>query len=804
MLVNAVNVLSQNKALAPVGKERNNWSNNNTQDIFARTSVKTSNLQPQIYSEIGKNYIKVVTFGSLANPLSKIKPAIQMKVTGVSHFQDNMKQEFIKQHNLFSINRLADSNWKDGDPLKFEIKDSQRGPKISLFSEIFGELGRVPDEIAPKIAELLKANPKDYRFELSNVIAGNTKGAPTIGLRVNLHYVGKTPDAVQEAFDSVLNDPEASKKALFYQPKTSPDEILKTILGFEAKENGSLAAKQMEEAVSNIVHQIDSPKTKKILLVGHCKPDGDTLGCILGLKNSINMVHSDKLVDCAVDDEITGLFRNKIPGIDSTVKHPYSQDKIDLLTKEIEIAKQNGDTHKVASLTHSLEQATDKSLLLDTNEKYDLVILMDIPSPTRFSSGFKKHIENAKMIASIDHHPLRAEEWDKAAETTGINMGQIIKNKLAWVAERVPAAAEQAVIIASKLAPEKNPLSPANFIRTANSKMDNTKLNAAVASFTTGMYTDTGGFSRTANLIPTDIINEKGDIVPVQNRPNFLPEGLSKWLFSLTPASINKKWLRDTITYDISDKKIGDLPETAREIMVKYAEAHKKDNKELGVGFIKASYDEMKEVLNVSQLDDLSTSFLDVQNAFKYSEEMSALKEPAKNAAVKEGAIKTSKKITSELEEGNGPYDNDRLAVFICESERAGDTNTEGIKSKQNALRFSFRSPEGSTHAELLATLFNGGGHGGAAGGHIKGEHVTLDSTFSVKVDGKKVKDKEALLSALQKNYKVMHDKNFSQENSAQFCSKIELVDDNKGENPVDIIEGLVKEIRLDQERKGI
>lgn len=795
MLVNSVNVLSQNQALSCVkDNKKYGWLNNGTQDSFVKA---TDGLKPSFFAISGKNYIQVVSFG--AKPPRILKLAIQMKVKGVTHFQDNMDPELIKNHNFFSINRLADSNWKDGDPLEFKLTKGQNGTKIALFSKKFGEIGRVHEEIADSLIDLLKANPKDYSFELSNVIAGNTKGAPTIGLRVNLLYNGNETKKVSKVFDEILNNPFLSDKVLFYQSKTSPKEILKQILRQEELDNGVAAAKQMQEVINNIVSQIDSPENKKILLVGHCKPDGDTLGCALGLKSSIDMVHPDKLVDCAVDDEVTGLFRNKLPGIDSTIKHPYSAEKIALLKNELKVSEKQGDTAKVNAVNYALSKAEDKNLLLDPNEKYDLVVLMDIPSPARFSSGFKDYIKNAKQVIYIDHHPFRSEEWDKTADVTGINMSNVIKNKLAWVASRVPAATEQVAIIASKLNPKNNPLNSANYIKAANSAKNNPKLNASVASFVTGMWTDTGGFARTANLLPTDIIDKEGNRVPVQARPNFLPEGFSKWLLSLTPKSINKKWLREIITYDISDKKMYDLPETAREIMVNYANEHLIDNKDWGVGFITASYGEMQDVLNVAKLDDLSTSFLDVQNAFKYSEAMAALKEPSKNIKKEDGTV-AIKKVANMVEE-KGAYDSDRIAVFICESEKKGDLNTEGEKSPTNALRFSFRSKEGSIYSELLASLFNGGGHGGAAGGHIKGDNVTLNSTFSVRVDGKKITDKETLFSALMENYKLKHDKDVLPEDYNQLASKIELIEDEKGENPIQIINGLVQEIRLEEEK---
>lgn len=787
MIINSVNTVVQRKHLGMEKKEHVNiWAySSNNQDRFNKSDMPVL----QISFQSRKNYLKVATSLGLKSPLKEIKPALQMRVRGVSRFQDNMDPEKIAKHNLYSINKLADSNWEDGDALNFEIiKD--RGEKIVLASPKFGEIGRVPDEIAPKIIDLLKSNPENFRFELSNVIAGQTKGAPTIGLRVNLLYEGANSALeikTQGAFNEVLNDPIASQKAFLYQPKTSPEEVLKQILGFEEKEHGVDAAKEMETVISNVVEEIS--KAKKILVVGHCKPDGDTIGCALGLKNSINMAYEDKQVDCAIADDLPGLFRSKLPGIDSEIKQPYSEAKISLLQKELQTAiDRSADKSVIDKLNQDLEKAKDKTLHLDPNEKYDTVILMDIPTPTRFSSDFKDYMKNADKTIYVDHHPFRPEEWNKTIDTIGVDMNKIIQNKLAWIAERVPAATEMVAILASKLNPAKNPLSSVNYIKTANSTNVDSKLKAAVAALTAGMWTDTGGFSRTANLLPKDIIDEVGNLVPVQSRPDFSPEGLSKWLLSLTKGKgegeINKKWLREEITYDINDEIVQGLPKTARELMVEYADKHLQNNDKIGLGYITASYDEMQDVLRTAQYNEPATSLLDVQNAFKYSEAMGDLRASARQ---------NGKKLDKEP----GPYDEDKIAVFVCESERKGEINTEGEKSAENALRFSFRSQEGTTHAELLASLFNGGGHGGAAGGHIKGKDVNLESRFAVKVDGKRVIDKEELYTALQGNYKIMHDKDFSPEDRKELCSKIELVKDDKGENPLEIINGLVNEIRM-------
>ncbi|MBR1753614.1 hypothetical protein IJ732_02150 [bacterium] len=786
MQISAINSVSKANAYSKLSETKNRYYspvNMTSKDVFTRS---TGNVAPMPVFKQNAKEIQVISFGAMRPTPEIIKPALQMRVQGVRHLQHNMDPELMKQ-GVFSINKLAESAWKDGEKLTFKL-----GRGIDLMSR-FGKIGRVPDEISKIIMPVVKRSPKDFQFQLSNVIAGNTKGASTIGLRVNLLYNGKdkkVAQQAQDAFDEVLNDADASKKAFFYQEPTSPRDLLTKILAFEKVENGDIAAKRMEKAVDAIVKEIDDPKNKKILLVGHCKPDGDTLGCIMGMKNAIDLVHGDKEVECAVDDDVTGLFRHKLPGIDYDIKHPYSQEKVNLLETALKSAQEKGESDStIKSLQLSLEKAKNPELLLNNDKKYDLVILMDIPSPARFSGGFKNHIENANKVVYIDHHPFKQEEWDKAAERTGVHMTDIVNSGLAWVAERVPAACEQAGILASKLMPEKNPLSPDNTIKTMNGNVQNkSKLDAAVAAFVTGIWTDTGGFGRTANLLPEDVIDKKGNRVPVQQRPNFYPEGFSKWLFKMSNDTINKKWMRDNITYDINDKKVGEIEQSARERMVEIAENGKYENKDLGFGVVNATYDQMQEVLKMARTHEPETSFLDVQNAFKYSEVMGQFRG--------ETMLSDMKELSGE-KEVVGPYDNDKIAVFICESEKAGELNTEGKRSQNNALRFSFRSQEGTIHAELLASLFNGGGHGGAAGGAIVGKDVTLDTKFAVKANGKPVTDNKALYDILMQNYEVMHNKEYTAADRNAKKIKLELVQDESGRNSAKIIEDLVRQCRM-------
>lgn len=760
------------------------------------------------FKQFGKN-IGLVSFGSLKNPLDTQKPALQMRVTGVLKHQESTEPGTAPYDT--NINDLAESKWKDGQPLNFSIGKDMRGkPMLNLVDPTFGEIGRVPDEIAKIILPAVRRNPDSFKFELSNVIAGTTKGAETIGLRVNLLYAGEDKDeelAVKECFNKVLNSSECSEKVLMYQPKTSPEQILKHILDYETKINGPESSKQMDTAINNIVKEIKNPQNKKILLVGHCKPDGDTIGCALGLKNAINLMDEGRQVDCAIDDKVPGLFRSKIPGIDGEMKRPYSPEFLKTLHTQIKILEQrppNGIVKdQIKALKAEVELMKDPSNFLNPNEKYDLVVMLDIPTPSRFSDKFKNYLEGSNKVIYIDHHPHRLNEWEKEGSNIGLDMDKVHENKLAWIADTVPAATQLIAVIADKIVPGLNSIGEkASDVFKTPEKME--KLNAMVASLTVGMSTDTGAYTRTANLLPEHML------MNVQDRPNFKPEGLSKWLMDLTKGGvtkgIDKKWLREEISYDITDQKSTSLDASARDKMLKCALDGKKVNPDLSLGIIAVSYDKMYEVWQTAREVEPETTMLDVQNAFKYSEALGVLKsDPAKNSANKGRERTSNNNKTTDLnqlakENYVGKYDADRVAVLIMQDKKAGELDEKMQTADVNGLRLSIRSAEGSTHAELLCSLFGGGGHGGAAGGRVDLPGVTIDTKLGVEIDGKIERNNSVILKTLSKNYELMHGKNGAA--NASSAKSVKIVEDPNGKNCAGIIEDITTEIRANQKQE--
>ena len=756
------------------------------------------------------NALHVAFTGKLQNPMetkaTEDLPAIQFRVRGVSKHQAGTEGASATAEDD-SVVQLAHSNWKEGDRLNCKEVKGRQGKTLALMHPKFGEVGQVPKEMAEVLMPVMKGKNQDYRFELSNVIAGTSKGAPTIGLRATLKYIGKDKKEAQkatEAFNNLLNsdDPKISKAVMVYQPEKSPQQVLERIFDVEGKENGLGKVKEIKDAITNISNEINNPENKRILILGHCKPDGDTLGSVIAMKTAIQAAYPDRQIDCAVDDKIPGLFRDKMPGIED-VKRPYNPEKIATLEKNLEVLKSiNTPTSKEQQkvLERDLAELTNPDNLFDANplqgkekKKYDLVMTMDVPTPTRFSGAFKDYIEGSKKQIYIDHHPHRITEWQNAKSETGLDMNKIHKNGLALVCDAVPAATQLVTIVAEK----------AGLLGKMFEKGGEAAKNF-VASVITGTSTDTGSFTRTANLLPHH------SALPVQQRPNFFPEGMSTWLtnkLAETDSSVDKKWLRENIAYDVPDKALSsnsvDGKLSPRDKMLTYALEGRKMSPELGLGIIEVDYDQMYDVFNASLQQDPDITLLDVQNGFKYSEALGALKsDPSETSQKLAPGQKASTLTERATETYTGPYDADRIAILVIQDKKENFITENSDVAKQNGLRLSFRSSAMSNHAELLANLFGGGGHGGASGGRVDLPGVTIDTPLVIKVNGKTVDDTASVYADLAKNYEIMKDNNIPAEKRASMCKKIEIAlagEGEKGRTTSEIIKDVVTEIRKSQ-----
>ncbi len=731
------------------------------------------------------NNVYHVSFrGKLQNPEI---PSLQMKVRGVSQHQKDFQneQDVSKDRN---IEELAKSDWFDGKQINFELTQERRKSIIQLSDPDFGEIGRVPDEIAPMLKPLLEKHPEDFQFKLSNVIAGNSKSAPTIGLRVNLIYSGKDKEVKKQAqtiFDSLLNSNDKKVKdcVMLYQPASSPKEVLNRIFDIESKNHGPKGVKEIKKVIDTIAREINDPQNKNILLLGHCVPDGDTIGCVLGMHAAIKSSYPNKNVQCSIDDKLPGLYRENLPGVEN-IKRPYNAESIKRLEaniKELEAQEQTPVTKsQIAIYKRELSFLNKNEAYFDAEvkdgaepTKYDLVILMDIPSPKRFSGAFKNYIENAGKVIYIDHHPERPEEWDKVKDVTGLDMSEVKKNHNALIVPAVPAATQLVTIVADKAGLLNKTLADKQYAK---------QYAAGVIS---GTSSDTGCFSRSANLTPKDIKS------PVRQRPNFLPEGLSKWLVSKMDGTVNKKWIRENIVFDISDKKSAVEDLSSREKMLKHSKETTKVFPETGLGFVSISYDQLYDIWESALEYDEQVTLLDIQNSLKYSEVMNSLRESCELNRKK-----------SEYQPEKTQYEDDKIAILLIQDKDKGKIDENSQLAKCNGIRMSFRSQEGTNYAEMLATLFNGGGHGGAAGGRIDLDGVTVNSKIAISIDGKPEHNPQKIYAALKHNFEVKEDSSLSAEQKSKSTHKFAPVLDENGMKIQELINGVVTQIREDNKEE--
>ncbi len=737
----------------------------------AETSIKRvlKTQSPFNISQNGK--VMHISFcGKFNNP---VQPVIQFKVRGVSYHQKNDTNYYVDRN----VEKLADSKWRDGQLLDFVAADK----KISLFDKKFGEIGRVPEEISFPLLKLIEGNENDFKFRLSNVLAGTSKGASTIGLRVNLSYEGKDNklrNETRELFDSFLNsDDKAVKEVVMkYQPITSPKEVLNRIFDVTELKHGREAVRDLRNVINNICNEINNPANNNILLLGHCMPDGDTIGCLLGMHSAIKAVHPFKHVACSIDDDLPGLYRDHLPGIEN-IKKPYSTKRISEIKKHINELKLQPETEEnnsqIKIYEQVLENLKNKKTYFDSGlmygealKKYDLVILMDVPSDNRFSEIYKKYIDTAKKVIYIDHHPQRIDAWTNSEEKTGIDMRKIKEENLSLVIPQVPAASELVTIIANEAGLLNKTMSTPQYGK---------QYTAAIVS---GISSDTGTFVRTASISPDDSnIND-------DKFKNFMPEGIAKWLINKLGSTIDKKWLRENIVYDISDTKTNEIEESAREKMVNCSVKNCITDDKLGLGIISVSYNEMYDVWEKSKEFDNNVTLNDVQNAFKYSEVM--------------GALRDGNKSKNKLMQYNPKYP-DNIAVLIIQNKEKGKIDEKGLPAKENSIRFSFRSSEGTIHADLLASLFGGGGHGAAAGAKLDLDDINVNSKIDVCIDGKIEKDTQKIYQTLIQNYKIKHDKKLTDTEKEKLSHKINILKANDGYGIQELISNIVFEIRTSE-----
>lgn len=521
-------------------------------------------------------------------------------------------------------NELVSRAFEDGiRGIEAELKEIDEG--LGLYVHPIGVVGSIPERYEDIIRESID-DPKS-KFTINYISQATDKPEKPI----YIHFDAILPNHDQEvdtaakevdiAARELVSDDKTKEFAVFYQPEKSPEDVLNLMAP--------------AETVQNIVEEIN--KAKNILVVGHKAPDGDAIGCTLGLHAALKTI--GKNVDACIDDGIPGLFRHNLPGIDTDLK-------------------------TAAQLDHS--------------KHYDLVIMMDTPTPSRVGNIDDFIKQDGTKLVMIDHHPLRQDEWDDEMKRTGISLDKVRNDGLLWVKEDVPAAAEMVAGLIEKILPDniKNTLSTEERDRIAK-------------PLVAGMMTDSGGFMR-------------GSEYGVES----VAKHLMKW------ADFGKKWLRETIDYELPAKAHAKLFEYGREGVQEYGN---------GFALLKVPYEKLMDVFKIAKEEDPEIIKKDIINGFKYSSIFGSLR------------------------------DHHKLAVLATESEKKGELDEIGNVYPEDKITMSFRSKPDTSYAGLMAEHFNGGGHAAASGGRVSGVTLETNAFDDDYTPGKKINIQEKLSQLAEK-----------------------------------------------------
>lgn len=738
--------------------------------------------------------IHVSFSGRLQNPLENAETGIQFKIAGVTTHQKGSPaaHRLATDDNLV---KLAESDWKVGKELDYEINSDKN--VIELIDKDFGGIGNVPMPINEKLKELIAKDKENFKFELSNITGGVTSDFPIIAAKASLKYTGENSnlnEMAKEEFNNLINssDSKISSSVEIYQPNFSPKEVLSKIFDIEGKRKGLGQVRKIKDAIDTIATEINNPKNKNILVVGHCNPDGDTIGCVLGMQAAIKGAFPERTIDMSIDDEIPNSFRN-LPGFND-IKRPFNEKAYNSVKKNIELLERNKDSqaakNQIALLNQELEKLTDESKLFDPEtvegknpKKYDLVIMLDTPIPGRTSSSFKPYFKNADKIIYIDHHPHKPAEWEQAEFKTGLDMDKICKDKLALVVDSIPAATQLVAVIADKAS-----LLQKTFQNSAD------KAKQFVAGLIAGTQTDTANYKVQAAYHASETS------LPQSEKATYYPEGMSNWLsteLDSVGGGIDKKWMRENLFYELPNQTINDNV-GPRDKVLEVSLKNREMNPEIGLGIVKVSYDEMKAILEDAQKIDKNVSMNDVYNGFKYSEILNALK--AKPAFKKETtppetlAAKAAQTYTSA-------YDDDRVVVLMTETQKQGTINKYSEIADKNLISLSIRSGGKSNAAQIIGALFGGGGHAAASGASILMKDLTFDSKLKVKINGVVEDDSKTIYDTLVKNINLSERGNISTKGKSLQKNRVELVmsDDDEGKTCSELINDITSEIRQKQ-----
>lgn len=731
----------------------------------------------------GKN-LHVSFTGKFADP---VDAGVQFKIAGVTRHQKGMAGAHAEATDD-NLVKLANSNWKDGQKLDYSYDELTK--TLSLKDPTFGEIGTVPTPVAEKFMNVINTDKDNFQFELTNVTGGMTSDFPIIAAKANLKYVGnddKVKENARNEFNAMMDskDAKVASSVTPYQPKFSPKQVLETIFDVEGKRNGLGEVRKIKDAVDTIVKELQDPKNKNILVVGHCSPDGDTVGCVIGMTSALKGAYPDRHIDASIDDDIPNSFIH-VPGVED-IKRPYNAKAVNSVKKNIEMLEKSSDPaaqKQIEMLNKEVERLQDKSKLFDPNtvdggeaKKYDLVIMLDTPTSGRSSRAFKQYFENAGKTIFIDHHPLKQAEWADSKEKLGFDMGKAIQDKLALVVDSIPAATQIVTAVCDKAG-------------LLGEMFKNSAENAKkfVAGIVTGTQTDTCGYKNQANYHPSEAR------LPQSQKANYYPEGMSNYLMDKLNGDINKKWMRENLYYELPNKPLTNNL-GPKDAVLKMALRGREMYPEIGLGIMKVRYDVMENILNEAKKQDKDVTMTDVYNSFKNSEVNAALKADPKFTRSNPNPVTDAEKAAETY---RSPYDSDRVAVFMAQNQKQGTLNKFSQIADKNMISFSFRSGGKTNAAQVLATVFGGGGHAAAAGANISMKDLNFDSKLTVKVDGQVTNDAKVIYDAANNNVNVSNNNKINFKDKSRMMKKIEIEmsQDGTGRTCSELIRDVLTEIR--------
>lgn len=590
-----------------------------------------------------------------------------------------------------------------------------------LYTEQGEKLGTLPGLVNKFIGKELTENADDFEVGVSYV-RNNRQGLKDI--KVSVKYTGEDKNITGRITRLSLH-PDAKRFITPQLLSATPSDMLHVILKNGQNFDGDDRANEIRTSVNKIANTLKDEKNKSVLLVGHSTPDGDTIGCVLGMKYALGMLDQEKNVDCLINDRTPASF-NYLDGV-----------------KDIMIY----DKSKLEDNEFLPEEYVENYPEFDKTKKYDVIMFMDVPTPERAMMNLKTNMDDSTKVIYVDHHPKNINGWDKQKDFTGIDLKKIEKENLLLVEDRSPSAVQVMVGITSRILPWLNKNAPIPEEHKEN-------FEKSSKAFLTGLFTDTGGFYRDSNPKPSD---EK---YSWWKKPDYKTKALAKWFTEKTDGKLTANFVKNGLesSSDAVNKHEQFIKEIVKNSIV--------GNPSLGVQGIQLPVAEFNKLQAQVLKENPEFTFNDVRNTFKM-------------------------KLKTLLNDNSNSYKDNAVAYLTCVSESGN-------------ISFSFRSKTSTNHAAILAGLFNGGGHGAAAGGHINMKDVDYNSKFSVNVNGEKETNFVKINKALQENFEIKESKMSPEEQEAKM-NKIELVkaEEGSGKTINELIESEVAEIRRASEEKA-